>query len=68
MVNTETGFAQYSKTICFAVSSIWMLLSMLSFTGDAQNGTIIGFLWLAGAVAFAISATLLNGNAQADMD
>jgi hypothetical protein len=52
--NKETRFAKYSKGLCWVVSVIWLVLAVLSFTGE--NGGITGFLWLAGALAFAVSA------------
>ena len=53
MFNKETRFAKYSKGLCWVVSVIWLALAVLSFTGG--NGGITGFLWLAGAIAFAVS-------------
>jgi hypothetical protein len=56
MFTQGSVFAKYSKPLCWIVSGIWLLLSIVAFTGDAGNSTISGFLWLAGACAFAISA------------
>ena len=66
MVNAETGFAQYSKAFCFAMSFIGLLLAILSFTSDASNGTTIGFLWLVVATALAVSSIFLKRNVETD--
>ena len=60
MLTRGTSFARYSKSLCWIVSIIWLTLSALSFTSDAESAMINGFLWLAGAVAFAISALALG--------
>ena len=62
MLTKGTGFARYSKTLCWIVAAIWLVLSLLSFTGGADNAMINGFLWLAGAAAFAVSALALGRN------
>ncbi len=64
MVSTTTSFAKYSKTLCWIVSFIWLLLSILAFTGGGENGIVNGLLWLVGAFAFAISAIYLSRNSQ----
>ena len=66
MFNAKTGFAQYSRVLCFAMSFIWLLLAILSFTSDAPNGTIIGLLWMVGTISFAVSGIFLKKNAAAD--
>jgi hypothetical protein len=43
-----------------------LLLSLMSFTGEASNGMFVGFLWLAGAFAFAISAIFLSRTPAAE--
>ncbi len=60
MLDKSTGFARYSKNLCWVVSFIGLLLSILNFTGDAGNAVVGGFLWLALAFAFAISAIFLS--------
>ena len=55
-----TSFAKYSKSLCWVVAAIWLLLSILAFTGDSESAIINGFLWLVGAFAFAISAIFLS--------
>ncbi|MCG8414130.1 MAG: hypothetical protein MI746_07910 [Pseudomonadales bacterium] len=60
MLTKGTGFARYSKGLCFFVSLIWLVLAVLSFTSGSENSTINGFLWLAGALAFAISGMTLG--------
>ena len=60
MLSKSVGFARYSKGLCWIVSGIWLALSILTFTGGAENSNINGILWLAGAVAFAISALFLS--------
>ncbi len=60
MLSKSVGFARYSKGLCWIVSGIWLALSLLTFTGNAENSTINGLLWFAGAVAFAISALFLS--------
>lgn len=68
MLTKGAGFARYSKGLCWSVSLIWLCLSILSFTGEANNSAINGLLWLAGAVTFAISAFLLGKEEQAEAD
>ncbi len=65
MANITSGFAKYSKTLCWVVSFIWLLLSIFAFTSDSENATINGVLWLAGAFAFAISAIYLSRKPRA---
>ena len=60
MLSKSIGFAKYSRGLCWIVSFIWLALSILSFTGDEPNAMVNGFLWLAGAFAFAISAIFLS--------
>ncbi len=64
MIDTSSGFARYSKALCWVVSFIWLLLAVLSFTGDGNGAMLNGFLWLVGAFAFAISAIFLSRNSQ----
>jgi len=60
-MNTKvTNFAKYSKPLCWVVSIIMLFLSISVFTGDAESGATIGFLWLVGAIAFAVSAIFLS--------
>ena len=60
MLTQGTGFARYSKSLCLIVASIWLVLSILAFTGDSESSTINGFLWLAGAIAFAVSGVFIS--------
>lgn len=65
MISKKTGFAKYSKSLCWFVSVVWLLLAILSFTGESDSGSaFVGVLWLVGAVAFAISAIILGKSAQ----
>jgi hypothetical protein len=65
MISKKAGFAKYSKTLCWFVSVVWLLLSVLSFTGEAEaDSSVVGILWLLGAIAFAISAILLGRTTQ----
>lgn len=66
MLSKSVGFARYSKGLCWVVSGIWLALSLLTFTGGSENSTINGLLWLAGAVAFAISALFLGKDGEAE--
>ncbi len=68
MLTLGAGFAKYSKILCWGVSFILLLLALLSFTGETDNAMIVGFLWLAGAFAFAISAIYLSKSLQSDGD
>ncbi|MSR11010.1 MAG: hypothetical protein EXR84_04325 [Gammaproteobacteria bacterium] len=63
MLNTGTGFARYSKNLSWFVAIIWLVLSVLTFTGGGENSVLNGFLWMAGAVAFAISAMFIGKSA-----
>jgi len=60
MLTQGTGFAKYSKSLCWIVALIWLVLSILAFTGDSESSTVNGFLWLVGAIAFAASAGFIS--------
>lgn len=60
MLKQGASFARYSKNLCWFVALIWLILSVLTFTGGDENSVLNGFLWLAGAVAFAISAMFIS--------
>ena len=60
MLTQGTGFAKYSKSLCWVVSIIWLALSVLAFTSGGESSTINGVLWLIGAIAFAVSATVMS--------
>lgn len=60
MLPQGTGFARYSKSLCWIVALIWLALSILAFTSDGESSTVNGFLWLAGAIAFAVSAGFIS--------
>lgn len=60
MLIKGANFARYSKNLCWFVALIWLVLSVLTFTGGSENAVLNGFLWLAGAVAFAISAMFIG--------
>jgi hypothetical protein len=64
MLTRGTSFARYSKSLCWIISIIWLTLAILSFTSPDSAGQVTGFLWLAGAVAFAISAMALGRGEQ----
>lgn len=64
MLTNDAKFASFSKTVCWVVSFIMLLLAVLTFTGDSEAAMVNGFLWLAGAFAFAISAIFLGNNAK----
>ena len=64
MLTLGAGFAKYSKILCWVVSFILLLLALMSFTGETDNGVIVGFLWLAGSFAFAVSAIYLTKSPQ----
>jgi len=66
MVDKGTGFAKFSKNLCWIVSFIAVLLSILTFTGDEGSSMVNGFLWLGLAFAFAISAIFLSKNETAN--
>ena len=71
MLTQGTGFARYSKSLCWIVALIWMVLSFLAFTGGSGSSIINDFLWLAGAIAFAVSASFISkssGSAESDPD
>lgn len=65
MLTKGTGFAKYSKTLCWIVAAIWLVLAGLSFSSGAENAMLRGFLWLAGAAAFAVSALAFGRNEAA---
>ncbi|MFT6093308.1 MAG: hypothetical protein ACJA2Q_001204 [Pseudohongiellaceae bacterium] len=65
MLSKGAGFANFSRGLCWVVSLIWLALAVLSFTGESDNSTINGLLWLAGAIAFAASALFLGRGGEA---
>jgi hypothetical protein len=64
MLTQGTGFARYSKSLCWIVALIWLTLSILAFTGGGESAVINGFLWLAGAIAFAVSASFISNSSD----
>ena len=65
MISKKTGFAKYSKSLCWFVSAVWLLLAILSFTDSSDGDSVfVGILWLVGAIAFAISAIILGKSAK----
>lgn len=64
MLTKGTSFANYSKNLCWIIAVIWLLISIWTFTDGNTNSVINGFLWLAGAVAFAISAMFISKGAE----
>jgi len=66
MITKEASFARYSRNFCWVVAAIWLVLSILNFTGDSESAMINGVLWLAGAVAFAVSALFIGKNSSSN--
>lgn len=62
MLSKGAGFANFSRGLCWVVSLIWLALAVLYFTGGGDNSTVVGFGWLAGAIAFAGSALFMGRN------
>lgn len=60
MISKNATFARYSKNLCWIVAAIWLLLSILAFTGSSESAVLNGFLWLAGSIAFVVSALYLD--------
>lgn len=60
MIQKSTNFASYSKTLCWIVALISLLLAIITFVGDSPNAGVRGFLWLAVAAAFTVSALFLG--------
>lgn len=65
MITKGASFARYSRNLCWFVAIIWLLLSVLTFTEGAENSVLNGFLWMAGAIAFAISAMFIGKGSSA---
>lgn len=65
MFKKGSSFAHYSKTLCWVVSFIWLLLSIAAFSSDSESANLDGFLWLVGVFAFAIAAMYLSRNPEA---
>ena len=66
MSTKPTVFAHYSAPLCWVVSAIWLALAVLYFTGEGESAVLNGFLWLAGSVAFAVSAYSLSRYGKSD--
>ena len=64
MLTKGTGFARYSRNLCWIVAGIFLAIAGLTFTGDSANSMVIGVLWLLGAGAFAISALFMSKGAS----
>ncbi len=64
MLNSDAGFAKYSKPMCWVVAAIALLLAGFVFTGDSPTATINGLLWLALACVFAITALIVGRSAE----
>ena len=60
MISKSTNFAKYSKALSWIVSFISLILAFMAFTGEGNNPTVTGFLWLGLAFAFAISGIALG--------
>lgn len=60
MLTQGTGFSRYSKSLCWIVATIWLVLSIMAFTSGGESATVNGFLWLAGAIAFAVSGVFIS--------
>ena len=60
MISKNPTFARYSRPFCWVVAASWALIGLSVITGDSDNRVLIGLLWLAGALAFAISAIYLG--------
>jgi len=65
MLSKVAGFVNFSRGLCWVVSLIWLALAVVSFTVESDNSTINGLLWLAGAIAFAVSALILGRGDEA---
>ena len=64
MLSKDTSFARYSRPLCWVVAAISLLVAVLTFTGSSSNATLLGFLWLAVAVAFVCSALFLGSGSS----
>ena len=60
MISKGTSFARYSRALSWIVSFISLILAFIAFTGEGNNPTVTGFLWLGLAFAFAISGVSLG--------
>jgi len=60
IISKNPTFARYSRNLCWIVAAIWLVLSILAFTGNSEASAVNGFLWLVGAIAFAASALYLS--------
>lgn len=66
MISKDPSFVKYSRPLCAVVALVWLLLAFSSFTSGDANAMVVGFLWLAGAVAFAIPAIFLKTGDNAE--
>ena len=64
MIEKRTGFAKYSKNLCWVVAIIGTLLAVISFAGGSERALVNGILWLALAIAFGVSANFLSRSQQ----
>ena len=64
MIENRSGFAKYSKNLCWVVAIIATLLAVISFAGGSEGSMVNGILWLALAIAFGISANFLSRSQQ----
>lgn len=52
MLTNDTRFARYSRTFCWLLAALWLVLGLFLLTGDRSSETLSGMLWILGAVVF----------------
>ena len=60
MLTKNASFAKWSKSFCWVVAAVCLLIAVATFTGDSGNRMLLGVLWLCGAVAFTVSGLFLG--------
>lgn len=64
MLKNNSTFAHYSQILCSIVALISLGVAILTFTSDSPNAILLGFLWLALAVVFWLSARFVANSRQ----
>lgn len=65
MLTREKSFARYSRTFCWILAAIWLVLGVFLLSADRSSEVLTGVLWLIGAVVFFVTGIYLpKGGAQ----
>ncbi len=52
MLSRDTRFARYSRTFCWLLAAIWLVLGVFLVTSERSSEVVTGVLWIVGALVF----------------